>query len=177
MKSQTASFPPEFKIDPMLESAIQRWFDTTQQAFEEINTTQNGINPVQSFLQSSARTTDFLSKLDWLGIIQKPQKVEEYQQIVQEFSDFLTAATQRVSEGQSELLENLVKDAGEIINTPPSLTNPQAALAAWINKGLDSYSSTKENLGNQLQTAISIQSAFLAWYQQSLISISDRQQK
>lgn len=172
MTRQTISFAPEFNIDPALESAMQRWADTTQQALEEINTARDGINPLQSFLQSSARTTEFLSSLDWFSVFQKPQKVEEYQQIAQDFSDFLTAATQKVSEDQSELLQTMVKDAGDMIGTPPSLTNPQAALAAWINKGLDSYNSTKQNLDNQLQTAISIQAAFLAWYQQSLAAIS-----
>lgn len=179
MSKPTTPLPPGLALDPALSSAINRWLDTTQQTLDDVNTAQAGINPLQSLLQSSARTTDFLSSLDWFGIFQKPQKADVYQQIFQEFNELVTAATQRISNDQETLLDTMVADAravvadaGAVMSKPASVDNPQALLADLINKSLDAYDNAQEQMRNQLQTYMSIQSAYLAWYQQSLASIA-----
>src|SRR5690606_14011731 len=134
MSKSTTLLPPGLALDPALSSAINRWLDTTQQTLDDVNTAQAGINPLQSFLQSSARTTDFLSSLDWFGIFQKPQKADIYQQIFREFNELITAATQRISNDQEALLDILATDAKAVMERPASTNNPQALLADLINK-------------------------------------------
>jgi|GEM_PF-6943230 hypothetical protein len=175
MKPDQIPFISTLTLDPELASAVKRWVDTTQQAWEELNTAQAGINPLPSLLQSGARTTNFLLSLNWAGTLQHPPGAQAYQQIFQELADLLTAATQRVSSDQEALLDHLVQEAGTLLNAPAG-TRPQAALASLINKGLDSYDLLKEQLNNQLQTTASIQSALLAWYQQSLTAITGKAQ-
>lgn len=159
-----------FALKPELKDAVDRWMEAGKSGTEEWKLLESAFNPMQTYLQITSKAVEFVSGLDWQEFYNKTRDPEALSQITTELSDLQKAALNRYSDDNQALFDTLMDKAKEF--AAPDISDPQKSLAEFINSSLDTLESVKEKLDQQTQTTVSIQSAFMAWYQQSLSSLA-----
>lgn len=165
-------FPPTFDLNPTLTSAIERWQTTATEMTEDLSQLENALNPMQTFVQKTTNTYDYLSNVDWMTIMTAAEKPSLLREVFEEYTDLQTSALQRITSDQEALIDTITANSRSAINNSGSLHDPQAMCAHYLDKSLDTLLDIKTNVENQMQTASSINAAFSAWYQQSLDTLS-----
>ncbi|HEY6528298.1 MAG TPA: hypothetical protein VIZ65_06360 [Cellvibrionaceae bacterium] len=168
----TDTFTASLQIEPELKKALDRYQEVLTAANNDVQLLINSFNPSQSLQQISSASMAFYSSLDWAKILQNSLNPSSYFNYFSGLAEIQKAATSEVSAKLQSLLNTVTKDGQSYTSQLSEATSPQQILANTINTGLDAYADMKTNLVEQSQTLASIQSALVAFGQQSLSKLS-----
>lgn len=160
------------QLDPDLAKAFTRYQETLAAATEDAQLLMNSFNPLQSLQQISDASLAFYTGLDWFKIAQNAWQPSSFFSYLDGLKEIQSAASEQLATGQSSLLDTVCKDGQALTERLATAKSPAQLLAETINSGLDTYADIKTNLTQQSQTLASIQSAIVAFQQQSLSELN-----
>jgi hypothetical protein len=168
----TDTFTSLLQIEPELKKALDRYQEVLTAANDDTQLLMNSFNPLQSLQQISSASTEFYSGLDWAKIVQNSFNPSSYVDYFSGLTEIHNAAINELSAKLQSLLNVATKDGQQFTNQFTDAASPQQVLANAINIGLDAYAGIKTNLTEQSRILASIQSALVAFGQQSLSKLS-----
>jgi hypothetical protein len=160
------------QLDPDLAKAFTRYQEVLTAATQDAQLLMNSFNPLQSFQQISDASLAFYKGLDWLKIAQNAWQPDSFFTYLDGLKEIQAAASEQLANGQNTLLDSVCKDSQALTQRLAAAQSPAQLLADTINSGLDTYADIKTNLTQQSQTLASIQSAIVAFQQQSLSELN-----
>ncbi|GLS28053.1 hypothetical protein [Marinibactrum halimedae] len=161
-----------FELDPKLEKALSRVVETGKTTIENMNVVARAITPFKTFAQINDNTTNFLNSVDWGNVVKNSYLPESYQTPLTQLAEIQQAAIKTTVEGQASFFKTLSTEGKEIASTPVPIEKPQEAMADYIDKSLDLYDDVNEAMKEQASQLNTVQSAYMAWYQNTLQSMS-----
>ncbi|RYZ99960.1 MAG: hypothetical protein EOO68_11800 [Moraxellaceae bacterium] len=168
----TDTFTASLQIEPELKKALDRYQEVLTAANGDVQLLINSFNPMQSLQQISSASTEFYSGLDWAKVVQNSLNPSTYVDYFSGLTEIQNAAANELSAKLQSLFNVATKDGQAFTSQLSEATSPQQVLANAINIGLDAYAGIKTNLTEQSRILASIQSALVAFGQQSLSKLS-----
>lgn len=158
----------KFELDPALNDAIKRLTQAGEKAMEDLELVSNAVTPVKSFLQINSSVTNLFAGLDWNAFYANMLQPSIYAKPIETLTEIQEAALKKFTEGQQHLLTTISTESKELFQPSADIDKPQQAIASYIDKSLHAYSDIKNEMLGQSQTVSIVNSAYMAWLQQTL---------
>ena len=155
-----------------LESAFDNLFKAVESTVQSVKILAHSLIPVSTFLQVSENTLEVLKSADASNILMNSANLGVLKKPISDLSEIQVAATKTTLETNSSIAKTLSKDALNIVKNESSFKSPQSSLAEFINDSVTFYNDVNSSISTQAGDINTISSAYNAWLQNTLFTLS-----
>ncbi|SEI55473.1 hypothetical protein SAMN04244572_02124 [Azotobacter beijerinckii] len=159
-------------IDPKLSEALKRWNDYASESAQNVQVLFEAITPVKDTLQIAQQITDSLQRTHWTPTGTNWVNPSALFTAYQELAEIQLAALEKESDCYIRFLTTTLGTGKQITEAMQGASSPQQFLASYLDASLNIVQQYQDDASKQASTLSQIQSAYSAWLQKTLESLS-----
>lgn len=159
-------------IDPTLTDALQHWNQYCAQSQQNMLILLNAITPLKDQIQVTGQLLEAAQKTNWLEAGSKFADPAVLANAFSELADIQIAALGKLQEGCTSFLKTTQASGDQLSELGKDAESPQALLAASLETSLNILKQYEADATEEASGLSAIQSAYRAWLQKNLQSLS-----
>ncbi len=159
-------------LDPSLTEALRHWNQYYSQSRQNALVVLNAITPLKDQIQVTGQLLETAQKTDWLQARSKLADPGLVVTALGELADIQIAALGKMQEGYNAFLKTTQASTSQLSDLGKAAESPQALLAESLETGLSILKQYEADAVEEASSLSAIQSAYRAWLQKSLQSLS-----
>lgn len=162
-------------IDPKLSEAIRHWNDYANESGQNVRVLFEAMTPVKDSLQIAQQIMDSVQHRGWTPGSAHWMKPAALFSAYQELTEIQLAAQERENDCCIRFLTTTLGTGKQVAEAMQGASTPQQVLASCMEASLNIVRQYQADISEQAETFSQIQSAYKAWLQRTLDSLSSRQ--
>ncbi|MFT5085587.1 MAG: hypothetical protein ACI9Y1_003648 [Lentisphaeria bacterium] len=156
------------ELDPSLKNALTKLTEACKSAMDEAQTASQAESPMAGFMQINNNMSEMFKSQDWTALYSNMFQPDAYIKSIASLTELQKSTIAKFTDGQKQFFDTITKEAQGFAPGDVDVEKPQKAIASYIDKSLQTYDDLKKELADQSQAMSAVNSAYVAWMQQTL---------
>jgi len=161
-------------VDPKLSEAIKRWSDYASESAQNLQVLFDAVQPFKDTLQVSQQVMGALQRTDWRSANSNWLSQSVLLGACQELMEIQLAALEKESDCYMGFLSTTFGAGRQVAEAMQGTSSPQQLLASCLDASLNIAQQYQNDASKQVSTLGQVQSAYNAWLQKTLESLSEQ---
>jgi len=159
-------------IEPSLADAIKHWNEFSVENAKNAQILFEAITPLKDVQQISDQVMEAMKQTNWSPAGTKLVDPAVYSEAYKELAEIQMAALNKWYDGCSQFLKTTQQCGEQFAAAMQGVSTPQQALAGYLEASLAVTKQYQADANDQTSNLTAIQSAYKAWFQKTLQSLS-----
>lgn len=162
------------QIDPKLSDAIKHWNDYASESGQNVRAMFEAITPIKDTFQIAHQIMDSVQHTGWMPAGTNWMNPSALFAAYQELTEIQLAAQEKESDCCIRFLTTTLGAGKQVAEAMQGVSSPQQFLASYLEASLNIIRQYQADVTQQASIFVQIQSAYNAWLQKTLESLSTK---